>query len=156
MLHPPQIINASCDLCVFCVCQADMLPYMTVLPELKSVEKCKSDFQPYLFKAFFRTLKENLMNWSCCIYHRLLLLRLIFPNCCYQKDELLHYITALSELKSVAKCKGYSKPFVLYSHFLRELTEFSPSGHVASITDYCCFIRYSQQFAVEKKKHAAL
>ena len=54
--------------------------------------------------------------------------------CIYHKD-ILHDMTALSESKSVKKCRSYYLACLFHRHFLRELTGFSRLAHIVSTID---------------------
>ena len=59
----------------FCIWQEDILHYMTVLSESKSVQKCSSYYRAHFFSAAFsKRIDKVFKNYSCCIHFRFLML----------------------------------------------------------------------------------
>ena len=77
----------------------------------------------------------------------------ILLNFCIGQEDILHYFTALSGLKSVQKCKGYYRAYFFHRHFLKELSGFSRLGHVVSTKDSWCFIGSFLTFVFNKRTY---
>ena len=94
----------------FCVWQETILHNMTTLSDSKSVQKKSvgiiNDW-PFLYRHFCMKIDGIFKNCSCFIDYRLLMLYWILLNLCIQQEDILHYLTALTESKSVQKCRNY-------------------------------------------------
>ena len=74
----------------------------------------------FLHRVFSMTIDGIFKNCSCFIDYRLLMLYRILLNLCIQQEDILHYLTALSDSKSVKKCRNYSRLTLSLSAFLYE------------------------------------
>ena len=92
-----------------------------------------------------------LKNCSYFIDYRLLMLYRILLNVCIQQEDILHYLTALTESKSVQKCRSYSRATLSSSAW--KLIEFLRIDHVASTIHSWCVIGYVVTFAFKKRTY---
>ena len=75
---------------------------------------------PFLYRHFCMKIDGIFKSCSCFIDYRLLMLYWILLNLCIQQEDILHYLTALTESKSVQKCRNYSRLTLSLSAFLYE------------------------------------
>ena len=119
----------------FCIQQEDILHYLIALTESKSVKKCRSYYErPFLHRHFSMKIDWIFKNCSCFIDYRLLMLYRILLNLCIQQEDILHYLTALTESKSVKKCRNYYDWPFLYRHFCMKIDRI--------FKNCSCFIDY--------------
>ena len=76
--------------------------------------------RPFLHRHFSMKIDIIFKNCSCFIDYRLLMLYRILLNLCIQQEDILHYLTTLTELKSVQKCRSYSRLTLSSSAFFYE------------------------------------
>ena len=76
--------------------------------------------QPFIHGHFSMKIDGIFRNCSCFIDYRLLMLYRILRNLCIQQEDILHYLTTLRELKSVQKCRNYSRLTLSLSAFFNE------------------------------------
>ena len=104
-----------------CLEGKDIMHYLTALTESKSFKKCRSYYErPFLHRVFSMKIDGIFKNCSCFIDDRLLMLYRILLNVCIQQEDILHYLTTLTELKSVQKCRSYSRATLSSSTFFYE------------------------------------
>ena len=77
--------------------------------------------QPFLHRLFSMKIDGIFKNCLCFIDYRLLMLYRILLNLCIQQEGILHYLTALTESKSVQKCRNYSRLTLSLSAFLMKI-----------------------------------
>ena len=96
--------------------------YLTALTESKSFKKCRSYYErPFLHRVFSMKIDGIFKNCSCFIDYRLLMLYWILLNLCIQQEDILHYLSALTESKSVQKCRSYSRATLSSSAFFMKI-----------------------------------
>ena len=85
-----------------------ILHYLTALKESKSFQKCRSYYHKYLFDRYF---VRELIGFSRLAYIVYIvdffMLYRIRRNFCIEEEDILHNMTALSESKSVQKCRNF-------------------------------------------------
>ena len=77
--------------------------------------------RPFLHRVFSMKIDGIFKNSSCFIDYRLLMLYRILLNLCIQQEDILHYLTTLTELKSVQKCRSYYERPFLHRHFFMKI-----------------------------------
>ena len=102
--------------------QDDILLNMTALSESKSVKKCRSYFRAYLFHRHFQ---RELIGFkilahivSAIVFF---MLKWIILNSCLLQEDILHNMTALSESKSVQKCRSNYRAYLSLSAFSKTI-----------------------------------
>ena len=92
---------------------------MTALSESKSITNVGVITDPkFPLRNFSKRINRILKNCLCFIHYRLLMLYRILLNFCIWQEDIVQYLTALSDSKSFQKCTFF------YTYFIRELMIF--------------------------------
>ena len=116
---------------------------MTAWSESKSLKNVGVfNERTFLHRHFSKRIDRIFKNCSCFIHYRLLRLCRILLNIYISKEDILHYLTAMTESNSfrISNLGFITERIFFHRHFLRELIEFLRIAHVLSTIDYWCFI----------------
>ena len=119
--HVSSTVDSWCfigSVVTFALNKRTLLHYERPLTESKLIQNCRSYYErPFLHRHFSMKIDGIFKNFSSFIDYRLLMLYGILLNLCIKQEDTMHYLTALTESKSVQKCRSYYEWPFLHRHF---------------------------------------